>query len=81
MTYKLLDPAEDRWRRVNIAELVVQVSVGIGFKDGIRIERRTQESGDAAQPLNPIITIWRYLPRDSCAIGPPCRDGPDKNSG
>ncbi len=48
MAYKLLDAAQDRWRKVNSPELVIQVRAGIEFKDGIRVERRTQESRDAA---------------------------------
>jgi len=48
MAYKLLDAAEDRWRKVNSPELVIQVRAGIQFKDGIRVERSTQESRDAA---------------------------------
>jgi putative transposase len=48
MAYKLLHAAEDRWRKVNSPELVIQVRAGIQFKDGIRVERRTQESRDAA---------------------------------
>ena len=48
MAYKLLDAAEDRWRKVNSPELVIQVRAGIQFKDGIRVERRTDQSRDAA---------------------------------
>jgi transposase-like protein len=48
MAYKLLDAAQDRWRKVNSSELVVQVRAGIEFKDGIRVERRTDQSRDAA---------------------------------
>jgi hypothetical protein len=48
MAYKLLDAAEDRWRKVNSPELVIQVRAGIEFKDGIRVERRTDQSRDAA---------------------------------
>jgi putative transposase len=48
MAYKLLDAAQDRWRKVNSPELVIQVRAGIEFKDRIRVERRTQESRDAA---------------------------------
>jgi transposase-like protein len=48
MAYKLLDAAEDRWRKVNSPELVALVQAGIEFKDGIQIERKTQESRDAA---------------------------------
>lgn len=48
MAYKLLNAAQDRWRKVNSPELVIQVRAGIEFKDGIRVERRTKESRDAA---------------------------------
>ncbi len=48
MAYKLLDAAEDRWRKVNSPELVAHVQAGIEFKDGIRVERSTDESRDAA---------------------------------
>ena len=48
MAYKLLDTAQDRWRKVNSPELVIQVRAGIEFKDGIRVERRTDQSRDAA---------------------------------
>ena len=48
MAYKLLDAAEDRWRKVNSPELVALVRAGIKFKDGIQIERSTDESRDAA---------------------------------
>jgi len=48
MAFKLLDAAEDRWRKVNSPELVAQVRAGIEFKDGNRIERSTDQSRDAA---------------------------------
>ena len=48
MAYKLLDAAQDRWRKVNRPELVALVRAGIEFKDGIRVERRTDQSRDAA---------------------------------
>jgi len=48
MAYKLLDTAQDRWRKVNSPELVAQVQAGIEFKDGNRVERRTDQSRDAA---------------------------------
>jgi len=43
MAYKLLDAAQDPWRKVNSPELVIQVRAGIEFKDGNRIERRTDQ--------------------------------------
>jgi putative transposase len=37
MAYKLLDAAQDRWRRFNGHELVADVLAGAQFKDGIRV--------------------------------------------
>jgi putative transposase len=37
MAYKLLDAAQERWRRVNGHELVADVLAGVRFKDGIRV--------------------------------------------
>ena len=48
MAYKLLDAAEDRWRKVNSPELVAVVRAGIEFKDGNQVERRINESRDTA---------------------------------
>jgi putative transposase len=48
MAYKLLDAAQDRWRKVNSPELVALVQAGIQFKDGNRVERSTHQSKDAA---------------------------------
>ena len=48
MAYKLLDAAQERWRKVNSPELVALVHAGIEFKDGNRVERRTHGSRDAA---------------------------------
>ena len=39
MAYKLLEMAEQRWRRVTAPHLVAQVRAGVRFVDGIRIER------------------------------------------
>ena len=48
MAYKLLDTAQDRWRKVNSSELVIQVRDGTEFKDRNQIERRTDQSRGAA---------------------------------
>jgi len=48
MAFKLLDAAQTRWRKVNSPELVAHVRAGVHFSDGIRIERRTNHSRDAA---------------------------------
>ena len=37
MAYKLLDAAQERWRRVNGHELVADVLDGVTFKDGIKV--------------------------------------------
>jgi transposase-like protein len=38
MTFKLLQQAEKRWRRINAPELASEVAAGIIFRDGIRVE-------------------------------------------
>jgi len=48
MAYKLLDAAQDRWRKVNSPGLVAHLRAGIEFKDGNRTERSTHKSRDAA---------------------------------
>jgi hypothetical protein len=47
MAYKLLDAAQERWRRLNSPELVALVAAGVEFKDGMMIERK-EEQRDAA---------------------------------
>jgi hypothetical protein len=37
MAYKLLDAAQERWRRFNGHELVTDVLADATFKDGIRV--------------------------------------------
>jgi hypothetical protein len=37
MAYKLLDAAQQRWRRINGHELVSDVLGGQTFKDGIKV--------------------------------------------
>ena len=37
MAYKLLDAAQERWRRLNGHELVSDVLAGVKFKDGIKV--------------------------------------------
>ena len=37
MAYKLLDAAQERWRRFNGHELVADVLAGVRFKDGIKV--------------------------------------------
>lgn len=48
MAYKLLDAAQDRWRKVNSPELVALVRAGIEFNNGTQTERRIENSRDAA---------------------------------
>jgi putative transposase len=42
MAYKLLRMAEERWRRLNAAELLPLVRAGVKFTDGIQAERDDQ---------------------------------------
>ena len=37
MAYKLLESAQERWRRFNGHELVADVLDGVTFKDGIKV--------------------------------------------
>ena len=37
MAYKLLDAAQERWRRFNGHELVGDVLAGVKFKDGVKV--------------------------------------------
>src|SRR5206468_11601924 len=37
MAYKLLDAAQERWRRFNSHELVADVLAGATYKDGIKV--------------------------------------------
>ncbi len=48
MAYKLLDAAQQRWRRVNAPHLVALVRAGATFIDGQLQERNDQKSGDVA---------------------------------
>lgn len=51
MAYKLLDMAQERWRKLDGAELLAQVRAGVSFVDGVRQERevkRKERKGKAA---------------------------------
>jgi putative transposase len=51
MAYKLLDAAQERWRRFNGHELVTDVLAGVKFKDGIKVtddDTTTQDEKVAA---------------------------------
>ena len=37
MAYKLLDAAQQRWRRFNGHELVTDVLAGVKFKNGVKV--------------------------------------------
>jgi putative transposase len=44
MAYKLLDAAQERWRRFNGHELVADVLAGVQFRDGERVKRMSGSS-------------------------------------
>jgi hypothetical protein len=46
MAYKLLDAAQERWRRFNGHELVADVLPGATFKDGKRLTDDDNEMTD-----------------------------------
>jgi putative transposase len=46
MAYKLLDAAQERWRRFNGHELVADVLTGAKFKDGIRVNEDDTANDD-----------------------------------
>ncbi len=51
MAFKLLDMAQQRWRRLNGAELLPLVRAGVRFVDGVRQEsekKATERKGKAA---------------------------------
>jgi len=48
LAYKLLRMAEQRWRRLNGAELLPLVRAGVEFTDGEQVEREDQESTERA---------------------------------
>ena len=49
MAYKLLDAAQERWRRFNGHELVTDVLAGVKFKDGIKVT--DDDSHDPAEKV------------------------------
>ncbi len=48
MAFKLLEMAQQRWRRLNGSELLPLVRAGVPFRDGVRVER-----GDQTAPEQP----------------------------
>ena len=60
MAYKLLDAAQDRWRRFNGHELVADVLDGAKFKDGIKVTDDDNHDDDGREGrrlmiLHPVI--------------------------
>jgi transposase-like protein len=43
MAYKLLDAAQERWRRFNGHEFIAEVLDGVRFKDGVKVEDSSYE--------------------------------------
>ena len=44
MAYKLLDAAQQRWRRFNGHELIADVLAGATFKDGERVAEQDNDN-------------------------------------
>jgi hypothetical protein len=56
MAYKLLDAAQQRWRRFNGQELVADVLADVQFKDGIRVTDDDQIIEEKVPPERPHAT-------------------------
>ncbi|MBA4157643.1 MAG: hypothetical protein H0X65_09230 [Gemmatimonadetes bacterium] len=52
MACKLLEIAQQRWRRLNASELLPLVRAGVPFKDGVRVERDDQMREASAAEIN-----------------------------
>jgi putative transposase len=48
MAFKLLEMAQQRWRRLNAPHLLPLVRAGVAFVDGARVERQPIEEDQAA---------------------------------
>ena len=44
MAYKLLDMAQQRWRKVNVSHLVLAVRAGMHFIDGIQEIKKKKDA-------------------------------------
>jgi putative transposase len=51
MAFKLLEMAQQRWRRLNASELLPLVRAGVPFKDGVRVERDDQTTEESAAEI------------------------------
>jgi hypothetical protein len=49
MAFKLLEMAEERWRKVNGSELLPLVCAGVRFVDGV-LERPKNATGEVKDP-------------------------------
>jgi putative transposase len=48
MAFKLIEAAQDRWRKVNAPELVALVRAGATFREGALVENQTVNQETAA---------------------------------
>jgi putative transposase len=46
MAFKLIEPAQQRWRAVNAPHLVALVRAGARFEKGLLVERPDESGGD-----------------------------------
>jgi len=53
MAYKLMQAAEQRWRRINAPQLVAAVLAGVKFKDGVRLRTTSDEPQATAEASTP----------------------------
>ena len=48
MAFQLLAMAQQRWRKLNAAQLLLFVRVGVEFEDGRPVERNANDQKEAA---------------------------------
>ncbi len=48
MAYKLIEPAQTRWRAVNAPHLVALVRAGVTFEKGVMVERTDEQDEEVA---------------------------------
>ena len=79
MAYKLLEMAQQRWRRLNGAHLLPLVRAGVSFIDGVQQERKTEnKGGDRVEDLyrtrfpGHTFVLWRIRPPWCCSLRKVC---------
>jgi hypothetical protein len=76
MAYKLLDAAQERWRRFNGHELVADVLAGAKFKDGERVTDDETTTTDQKVAVLAGFRVRLFTLADELGnVSAACRDG------